>query len=362
MRILIVKTSSLGDVVHTLPALTDAARAIPGLQADWVVEEAFAEVPAWHPAVADVLPVAVRRWRKNWTASWRSGELLACRRAIRAREYDLVIDAQGLLKSALITVQARGRTVGLSRDSIREPLASFCYQHRYSVSRAEHAVPRLRQLFASALGYQFDQHSVDYGLIGKLAAPQAEHENTLLFLHGTSWPSKHWPELYWRQLAQQAGKLGFSVLLPWGSLEEQARALRIAEGLAHVTVLDRQGLSALAAVIQGCTGVVSVDTGLGHLAAALNRPNVSLYGPTNPGLSGSFGHHQLHLKADLPCAPCLQRSCHYQGEPLYDVTEHGQQYQVQPPCFRAMPPAVVLGHLQRLISRRRQITAMEHPA
>jgi heptosyltransferase I len=361
LRILIVKTSSLGDVIHTLPALTDAARAIPGLQADWVVEETFAEVPAWHPVVADVFPVAVRRWRKNWLASWRSGELGACRRQIRARQYDLVIDAQGLLKSALITLQARGPTVGFSRDSIREPLASFCYQQTCSISRTEHAVQRLRRLFATALGYQFDQGMVDYGINSRAMAASAENNQTLMFLHGTSWPSKHWPEAYWRQLALMAGKAGFQVLLPWGSLAEQARAVRIAEGLAHVRVLDRHGLDALAELIRCCAGVVSVDTGLGHLAAALNRPNVSLYGATNPALSGTFGHHQLHLQADLPCAPCGQRNCRYQGEALYDLNEHGQAYPVQPPCYRAMSPGEVLGHLQRLLKRRAHISAAEYP-
>ena len=103
MRVLLVKTSSLGDVIHTLPALTDAQRAIPGIQFDWVVEEGFAEIPAWHPAVAQVIPVAIRRWRKHPLQTLRSGEWRRFKARLRETHYDLVIDAQGLLKSAWLT-------------------------------------------------------------------------------------------------------------------------------------------------------------------------------------------------------------------------------------------------------------------
>lgn len=353
MRILIIKTSSLGDVIHTLPALTDAMQAIPGLVADWVVEEAFAEIPAWHPAVDQVIPVAVRRWRRNWWQALRAGELAAFRRQLRLHDYDLVIDAQGLFKSAVMTRMARGPGAGLDRHSIKEPIASRFYQRTVAVPRAEHAVQRVRQLFAQLLSYVYDPQRIDYGLTGArlLAHSNAGQTPALMFLHGTTWDSKHWPEAYWRELACLAAEAGYTIQLPWGNLLEQERARRIAEGIASAQVLERMSLGELADVMRTCQGVVAVDTGLGHLAAALNRPTVSIYGATNPFLSGTFGYHQLQLKAALPCAPCLRRQCQYRGEPLYDKTREQPVLEVNPACYRSATPAEVLSHLQRLISQ-----------
>ena len=144
MRVLLVKTSSLGDLIHSFPAITDAARALPGIRFDWLVEESFAEVPQWHPAVARVVPVAVRRWRRGWHRAWKSGELRAFRRDLRQQEYDLVLDAQGLLKSALPALLARGPRAGLDRSSAREGLAALFYQRRLPVARGQHAIERVR--------------------------------------------------------------------------------------------------------------------------------------------------------------------------------------------------------------------------
>src|SRR6218665_2449357 len=121
MRVLLIKTSALGDVIHSLPALTDAARSIPGIQFDWVVEEGFAEIPAWHPAVAQVIPVAIRRWRRNILRTIGSGEWRRCKEQLREHRYDCVIDAQGLLKSAWLARQAGAPVTGLDPQSAREP-------------------------------------------------------------------------------------------------------------------------------------------------------------------------------------------------------------------------------------------------
>ena len=130
MRVLLIKTSSLGDVIHALPALTDAARAIPGIKFDWVVEEGFAEIPTWHPAVGKVIPVAIRRWRKNLWQTIKSGEWRRFKQSVRSTKYDLVIDAQGLFKSALPAMLAHGPRAGLDRASAREPLSALLYQRR----------------------------------------------------------------------------------------------------------------------------------------------------------------------------------------------------------------------------------------
>lgn len=217
MRVLLVKTSSMGDVIHTLPALTDAARAVPGIQFDWVVEEGFAEIPRWHPAVAEVIPVAIRRWRKNLWQTLKSGEWSRFKRRLREGRYDLVIDAQGLFKSAWLTRYVKAPVAGLDRNSAREPVASRFYQRPYAVPREQHAVERVRQLFAQALSYELPASQGEYGLDHGKLLETAAAEPYLVFLHGTTWESKHWPEWYWRQLTERMGAEGFQVRLPWAT-------------------------------------------------------------------------------------------------------------------------------------------------
>ena len=335
-------------MLHTLPALTDARQVIPGLRADWVVEESFAEIPAWHPAVERVIPVAVRRWRKHPWDAVQSGEISQFVSALTLKAYDHVIDAQGLIKSALITRLARGNRAGLDRHSIKESAASVFYQQRVAVPKAQHAVQRVRQLFAAVLGYRLQSEKIDYGI-----AALADHNGpadpaSLMLLHGTSWASKHWPEQYWRELAALAHADGFQIKLPWGNQTEHQRALRIANNIPGSVVLDKQSLTGLARHLSRCSGVVAVDTGLGHLAAALNRPAVALYGATNPALSGSFGDHQQHLRSTLACSPCLRKECVYRGEVLTGETRQGS-FEVKPACYKSIPPALVFSELKRLM-------------
>lgn len=301
MRVLLVKTSSLGDVVHTLPALTDAQQSIPGIEFDWVVEEGFAEIPAWHPAVSQVIPVAIRRWRKHPFQALRSGEWSRFKSRLSETRYDLVIDAQGLVKSAWLTRYVKAPVAGLDHESAREPLASRFYDRRYAIARDQHALERVRQLFAQSLGYSVPETVADYGLDrNQLATPG--DQPYLLFLHGTTWASKHWPEDYWRELAERMSEFGWSIRLPWGNADEKARAERIAEGLSSVSVLPKLNLGGIAKVVAGARACVAVDTGLGHLAAALDVPSISLYGPTLPGRVGAYGRSQIHLCASGPNA------------------------------------------------------------
>ncbi|HYQ55049.1 MAG TPA: lipopolysaccharide heptosyltransferase I, partial [Pseudomonas sp.] len=310
MRVLIIKTSSLGDVIHTLPALTDAAHAIPGIRFDWVVEEGFAEIPSWHPAVDRVIPVAIRRWRKNLWQTLRSGEWKAFKQRLREHKYDLVIDAQGLVKSAWLTRYVKAPVAGLDRYSAREGLASRFYDRRLSVAVGQHAVERVRQLFAMALAYDLPEGIGNYGLdLDRLQLPPAAPY--VVFLHGTTWATKHWPEAYWRELAERLGRRKLQVRLPWGNPAEKARAERIAQGLNNCEVLPRLNLAGVARVLAAAKACVAVDTGLGHLAAALDVPTISLFGPTNPGLTGAYGRVQVHQASDFPCAPCLQKKCTY---------------------------------------------------
>lgn len=361
MRVLIVKVSSLGDVIHTLPAVTDAKKADRRLKFDWVVEENFVEVPSWHPAVERVIPVAFRRWRKNVTQALRSGEFGAFRRNLQEAHYDLVIDAQGLIKSGFISRLSKGLTVGLSNSTIKEPMATLFYNKVYSVPREEHAVQRVRELFSRTLNYPIERvtpDSIDYGIdfarLGVGAARDSDTrsgDRTLLFLHGTTWQTKHWPEPFWRELALLATARGYKVALPWGNEAERQRAEAIVANIEGATVLPRQTLTGMAGHIAMAAGVVSVDTGLGHLAAALGTPAVSLYGPTNPGLAGTFGRNQRHLVSTFPCAPCMSKKCLYEGPAIISNTSAGP-FDVRPPCFHLNPPDVVLHSLEQLVGQR----------
>jgi heptosyltransferase-1 len=293
-RILFVKTSSFGDVVHNCPAVTDAARCVPGAAIDWVVEESFAEIAALHASVRRVIPVAIRRWRGAPFAAATWSELGAFRAALRGERYDAVIDSQGLLKSALVAALALGRKHGFDRASAREPFAARFYDATHAVSANLQAVERNRQLAAAALGYRADG-PCDYGLhvVGEppgLQAPGRARLPYALLFTMTSRPDKLWPEENWRSLASALQGRGLQCLLPWGTAEEQRRCARIADGIAGALVPRRMTLAELARLARAAHCVIGVDTGLAHLAAALEVPVAGLYCGSDPALTGLQGN------------------------------------------------------------------------
>ncbi|TCV93497.1 lipopolysaccharide heptosyltransferase RfaC [Biostraticola tofi] len=315
MQVLIVKTSSMGDVLHTLPALTDAMHALPGVLFDWVVEENFAEIPSWHRAVDRVIPVAIRRWRKNWFGSTVRQERCDFKRDLQLRRYDAVIDAQGLIKSAaLVTRAAKGTKHGLDCKSAREPFASWFYNQRHEIGKQQHAVERIRQLFAQSLGYSLPPSKGDYAIAQHFTGQAAVDTEPpyLVLLHSTTRDEKHWPETHWQELLGLLAATGLGVKLLWGSPHEYQRACRISENYPFAEVLPRLKLSEVASVLAGAQAVVSVDTGLSHLTAALDRPNVTLYGPTDPGLIGGYGRNQHVVQADNKKMDNLSASRVYQ--------------------------------------------------
>lgn len=339
MHILLIKTSSMGDLIHTLPALTDASFARSGIQFDWVVEESFVEIPRWHPSVAQVIPIALRRWRKNLLASQTRQEWHSLRTRLRERKYDYIIDAQGLVKSAFLGFFAKGTRVGLDWRSAREALASLAYQRQCTVNFYQHAVHRMRSLFALALGYPLPTQEADFG-IDKHQFIQGEKEEApyLVFLHGTTWDTKLWPEPYWIELAQLAESAGLRIKISGGNDEEVARAERIAMASKAVDVMPRLSIGKMAVLLARAKGAVAVDTGLGHLAAALSVPTVSLYGATEPAYTGALGKHSIHLAAQFACSPCLNRTCRYQGEAA-----------CQPACYATLSPLTAWSALRRIL-------------
>ncbi|WP_392562958.1 lipopolysaccharide heptosyltransferase RfaC [Orbus sturtevantii] len=293
-RVLVVKTSSMGDVLHSLPALTDASNAVKDIRFDWVVEENFAQIPSWHFAVDRVIPVAIRRWRKSWFASDTRAERKQFIEQLQLQHYDCVIDAQGLIKSAfLITRKANGIKHGLDKKSAREPLASWFYDVKHFVAKDVHAVERVRQLFAQSLNYPLPKKVGDYAIAKHfLSVLPEDNQCYLVFLHSTTRDDKHWTESEWRTLIKLIAPTGYKIKLPWGSNHEYERSVRLAKEFSHVEVLPKSSLAEIATILAGAKAIVSVDTGLSHLAAALDRPNITLYGPTDPQLIGGYGQNQ----------------------------------------------------------------------
>ena len=286
-RFLIVKTSSLGDVVHNFPVASDMRRHFPDALIDWVVEEPYAPLVRLHSAVRRVIPVAMRRWRQRLLsrATWR--EIGDFRRLLHTERYDAIIDTQGLLKSVLIARAAKGRRHGFDAGSAREPFAARFYDVTHHVERSQHAVPRNRALAAAALGYRVER-PVDYGIVipRSVTAPS---EPYAVLLHGSSRRDKLWTEAAWTELGRALAARGFACVLPWGSNEEHERSERIARDLEHAEVPPLQPLDRLVALLGKAVAVVGVDTGLTHLAAALGRPVAAIYCGTDPGLTGVYG-------------------------------------------------------------------------
>ena len=349
MRVLIVKTSSLGDIIHTLPAVSDAASIYPDIEFDWVVEEPFKEIPAWHPSVKRVIPVSLRRWRTQKWRALQSGEFQTFLKNLRQEKYDCIIDAQGLLKSVCLTFLARGKLrAGLSFKSARESVVSVFYQKRAKVPWGQHAILRARKLFAHALDYAMPEGEINFGIDNNRLPPVESSDPYYVFLHGTTWETKHWPEKYWIELAKIAAKSQCRIQLLWGNEAEFNRAHRIAAAVPQVFVIPTKlRLGEVARVLAQAEGIVTVDTGLGHLASALEVPTVSLYGPTDPKENGTLGNRQISLAAEFPCAPCFGRICTY--KPTVSKDQQLQQSNgINPPCFSSFPPTKVWEQLMLL--------------
>ena len=339
MNVLLVKMSSLGDIVHTLPAVDDAARR--GVRFDWVVEESYEPLPALAAAVDAVLPVAFRRWRRGPLTG--AGEALAFRRRVRQRRYDLVLDAQGLVKSAVVASIARAdERVGFDFASVRERPAALAYSRRVPVTRAEHAITRNRGLFAAAFGYHAPATPPRFGL-----AHRTVRENQVLLAHGTTWTTKTWPEPYWIDLARHVADAGLTPIVPWVD-GEKPRALRIARAVPQAHVCPPMDLAGVLDLVGTVRGVVGVDSGIAHLGAAFGRPTVMLFGPTDSRLTGCQGRYASNLSASLGCAPCQSRRCHYGG-----AARTWQGEPVEPACLASVRPRSAWSALRRLMALER---------
>ena len=285
--VLVIRPSSLGDIVHALALVADIRTHRPELAIDWVAEEAFAPLVALDPDVRRTIPVAFRRWRQRPfdAGTWR--EMAIFRRELRRDSYSAILDLQEQIKGALIARTARGRRHGPDRASIREPLATLAHNAHHAIDPAQHLIDRCRQLAAAALDYR-----VDGPPRFRLQPPppgtddEARDGPYVVFVHATSRADKEWPEAHWRALIAAFARAGYSIMLPWGSADERARSEQLAHDESAACVPPGQSLPSLAGILARARLVVGVDTGLVHLAAALGTPTVSLFVATDPALAG----------------------------------------------------------------------------
>ncbi len=287
-RVLLIKTSSLGDVIHCLPAVSDLRRNVPDLTLDWVIEQSLSEIADLHPAVTRAVPVRLRHWRRTLHEGQTWREFGAFRRRIGQRRYDRVIDAQGLIRSALLARLAKGPRCGYDRTSIREPAASVLYDRRFPASVTLHAAQRMRELVSQAMGYQIPAE-LEYGLRVAGERPQWLGEGRYLVgLHATARPDKAWGEDRWAELAARAAAEGLTVVLPWGDERERRRSEKMAAAVRGVAP-PKLGFAQMAALLAGAAAVVGVDTGLTHLASAVGAPVVAIYAASWPEFNGVIG-------------------------------------------------------------------------
>ncbi|MEI6737749.1 MAG: lipopolysaccharide heptosyltransferase I [Pseudomonadota bacterium] len=301
MRILLVKLSSLGDVIHNFPVASDIRRAYPDALIDWVTEAAYAPLVSLHPAISRVFPVHLRALKKVWwrTSNW--SRFFADKVPLAAQRYDLIIDAQGLVKSALVARWANGPIAGFDHESVREPYATRWYQNTFNVPAGHHAIERNRTLAAHALGYALP-NECNYGLADQWppnkTAPLSPY---VVFLHATSRADKEWPVASWITLGKMLNRQGLAVMLLSGNAAEFQRGKSIAGALSNAIAAPMQSLTETAALLANANAVVGVDTGLAHLAVALGRPTVGIYCATDPAKTGLYGTTRvINLMAPNP--------------------------------------------------------------
>lgn len=341
MHSLLIKMSSMGDVFHTFPALTDLQRCRPDVRIDWVVEENFADIAAWHPAVNRVIPISLRRWVKHRGKS-DLRQFKDWRNEFQTERYDLVLDAQGLLKSAVIAKLANtDNRHGYNGESARESIASWFYQVKHAIPQQQHAVERTRQLFAAAFDYE-QPDAMRFGIQEHFAHVRKE-PNQLVFIMGTSWSTKLWSPEGWEELTRTAVREGYQVEMIWGSDDERELADNVIQQVPEATrSIERLTIPQVAEKLVAATAVVGLDTGFAHLAGALETPTVALYGPTSPDKVGLIGDHtrNLQLSPALDCMPCHKRECRLLPEGSTDT----------PPCLSGIQASTVWRRLQETLA------------
>lgn len=307
-RLLVVRPSSLGDIVHTMSLVSDVERHAPGTTIDWVAEESFVPLVSLDPRIDRVLPLAFRRWRGAPLAPATVRAFASFARTLRARRYDAILDLQEQLKGAIVARIARGRRHGFDRANVREPVATLLDDVHHPIDRNQHFIAKARAMAAAALGYAVEGPPRWKFVPGTRSAAMPAGPFAIAF-HATSREDKLWPEAAWNGLLAHFAQAEFRVVLPWGNEAERARSERIARSAPNAVVPPRQSLPELASLAQAAEIAVGVDTGLTHLAAAMGTPAVALFTTTDASLAGvaAAGTHAIDLGGN-GCVPSLDEA------------------------------------------------------
>jgi len=289
MKILIVRTSSLGDLIHMLPAISDIKQHYPDATIDWVVEEAFTEIPLWHAAINRVIVVAHRRWRRSWWSEQSKAEREHALEQLRSVSYDLVLDMQGLMKSVWLVKAAHGVKHGVSWSSTREPLCAFFYDHRHRVKIWQPAVDRQRQLAALALGYT-PEGPPDFGLDHLISHEhKTDRVDYIVIMPSASRDNKLWPSEDWQAVFDRLQEAGLALRLLAGNDAERQRAQQLIGSRPNTTLQPKSTLTELATLLSGARLMVGLDSGLTHLAAAVGTDTIGIYKASTPARTPLVG-------------------------------------------------------------------------
>ena len=287
----------MGDLMHALPALTEANSHIEDICFDWVVDTNFASVPSWHPLVNKIIKTDHRNWKKHLLSKNSRKSLREVINQINESDYDLVVDMQNNLKSAFISYLCRHDVVGMDSKSAREYPAHFAYSKKINVDKKLHAIERQKKLLGDALGYKYKRKHIDYGASFKnFIEPDIKLPSKYIVLvQNASWVTKQWSIENWQQLIQYLENKSINMLLPSGNLEELERAKKICSVSEKAQAIDLMSLDEIAYIVKNADFCICSDTGLAHLSALTGTPSITLYGPTQTALIGTVGINQNHL-------------------------------------------------------------------
>ena len=287
----------MGDLMHALPALTEAKEHITDISFDWVVDKNFASVPSWHPLVDKTIVTDHRNWRRQLFSKKSRESLQQVLNEINGTQYDLVVDMQNNLKSALVSFLSKHRVTGMDAKSVREYPAHLAYSTKINVDKDLHAIERQKKLLAEALDYSYSMKNVDYGaLLETFIEPNINLPNKYVVLvQNASWITKQWSIAKWQKLVQYFDGKNIKMILPSGNLNELERAKEIASISTNAQAIDLMPLNEIAYIIKNANFCICSDTGLAHLSALSGTPSITLYGPTETALIGTYGKNQIHI-------------------------------------------------------------------
>lgn len=322
MRVLIVKISALGDVVHALPVLSYLSQVFPGLEIDWVVERSFAPLLEGNPLVSTVIPVSFRTWRKSPLSRETISSVRGVVAALRGREYDIVFDIQGNIKSGIVTwLTGSTRRYGFDEGGVREyPNLWFTTNHVPLRKGDHHIVDRALRVVSTPFGRDFRSLSLTTDIptspeddeMAELFLATLADGPVILIHPGTTWETKKWYEKGWVDLGKRIlrHRPESTLLFSWGNGDEREAAERIIRGVGRsARLLPKLSLSGLAAFIKQVHLVVGPDTGPIHMAAAVGTPSVSLFRATDGRRNAPRGADHRFVQAPMSCAGCLATSC-----------------------------------------------------